>query len=125
MAPGQKQRAEQQRPGDHHQPVGDRLTQALAHGGGSVRRPDDLQVVAVAGAATRNLSLQMATNGHRTAFRTCPLCEATCGLEIELDGDELVSIRGDAQDVFSHGFICPKGAALSSCTRTPTGSARR
>lgn len=41
----------------------------------------------------RNLP-QMARNGHRTAYRTCPLCEATCGLELTLDGDDLVSIRG-------------------------------
>ena len=61
----------------------------------------------------------MATNGHRTAFRTCPLCEATCGLELTLDGDSLVSIRGDAEDVFSHGFICPKGAALKQLHEDP------
>jgi anaerobic selenocysteine-containing dehydrogenase len=48
----------------------------------------------------------------QTALRTCPLCEATCGLEITLDGDQVVSIRGDREDVFSHGFVCPKGAAL-------------
>ncbi|HEY2260862.1 MAG TPA: molybdopterin-dependent oxidoreductase [Solirubrobacteraceae bacterium] len=47
-----------------------------------------------------------------TALRTCPLCEATCGLELQLDGDRVVSIRGDKADVFSHGFICPKGTAL-------------
>jgi anaerobic selenocysteine-containing dehydrogenase len=61
----------------------------------------------------------MVTTGHRTAYRTCPLCEATCGLELTLDGDELVSIRGDAQDVFSHGFICPKGAALKQLHEDP------
>ena len=49
----------------------------------------------------------MATNGHRTAYGTCPLCEATCGLELTLGADSVVSIRGDAQDVFSHGFVCP------------------
>ncbi|MHB1834789.1 MAG: molybdopterin-dependent oxidoreductase [Solirubrobacteraceae bacterium] len=48
-----------------------------------------------------------------TAYRTCPLCEATCGLELKLDGDRVTSIRGDRDDVFSHGFICPKGAALA------------
>ena len=42
----------------------------------------------------------------RTAYRTCPLCEAACGLEITLDGDRVKKIRGDAEDVFSHGFIC-------------------
>jgi anaerobic selenocysteine-containing dehydrogenase len=53
---------------------------------------------------------------QRTAFRTCPLCEAGCGLEIGLagtNGDTRVTrIRGDRDDVFSHGFICPKGSTL-------------
>ena len=52
----------------------------------------------------------------RTAFRTCPLCEAGCGLEITLDttggGERVQRIRGDRDDVFSHGFICPKGSTL-------------
>ncbi|TFG70905.1 MAG: hypothetical protein E4H22_05295, partial [Solirubrobacterales bacterium] len=46
-------------------------------------------------------------------YRTCPLCEATCGLQIELDGREVTKVRGDADDVFSRGFICPKGASLA------------
>jgi anaerobic selenocysteine-containing dehydrogenase len=48
----------------------------------------------------------------RTAFRTCPLCEAGCGLEIGLAGDRVQRIRGDRDDVFSHGFLCPKGTTL-------------
>jgi len=66
----------------------------------------------------------MGTNGHRSAFRTCPLCEATCGLEIKLDGDRIVSIRGDEADVFSKGFICPKGSALRALHEDPIGCAR-
>ncbi len=50
------------------------------------------------------------------ADRTCPLCEAGCGLEITLappGGDRTVTrIRGDLDDVFSRGFICPKGSTL-------------
>jgi anaerobic selenocysteine-containing dehydrogenase len=49
-----------------------------------------------------------------TAYRTCPLCEATCGLEITIEDESVTGIRGDAEDVFSHGFICPKGFALKS-----------
>jgi anaerobic selenocysteine-containing dehydrogenase len=53
----------------------------------------------------------------RTAFRTCPLCEAGCGLEITVDRDssgaeQVTRIRGDRDDVFSKGFICPKGSTL-------------
>jgi anaerobic selenocysteine-containing dehydrogenase len=47
-----------------------------------------------------------------TAIRTCPLCEATCGLELTLDAGRVQRIRGDQQDVFSHGFVCPKAVAL-------------
>jgi anaerobic selenocysteine-containing dehydrogenase len=53
------------------------------------------------------------------AFRTCPLCEATCGLEIEFEGEQVISIRGDRDDVFSHGFLCPKGSALRALHEDP------
>lgn len=46
------------------------------------------------------------------AYRTCPLCEATCGLELTLEGDRVKVIRGDRDNVFSGGFICPKGTTL-------------
>ncbi|WP_426572425.1 molybdopterin-dependent oxidoreductase [Aquihabitans sp. McL0605] len=49
---------------------------------------------------------------ERIAIRTCPLCEAGCGLEITVAGDEVTRIRGDRDDVFSHGYICPKGSTL-------------
>jgi anaerobic selenocysteine-containing dehydrogenase len=60
----------------------------------------------------------------RTAYRTCPLCEAGCGLEITLkqrdDGTEEVGrIRGDLDDVFSHGYICPKGSTLGALHDDP------
>ena len=55
----------------------------------------------------------MTDTANRTVFRTCPLCEATCGLEISVNPQEqIVRIRGDQKDVFSHGFICPKGSTL-------------
>ncbi len=62
---------------------------------------------------------RMAVADARTAYRTCPLCEATCGLELTFDGEQLTGIRGDAQDVFSHGFICPKGSALRALHEDP------
>jgi anaerobic selenocysteine-containing dehydrogenase len=54
-----------------------------------------------------------------THYRTCPLCEATCGLEIETEDDGVVSIRGDAEDVFSKGFICPKAYSLKELHADP------
>jgi anaerobic selenocysteine-containing dehydrogenase len=57
--------------------------------------------------------------GTRTAYRTCPLCEAGCGLEITLTDDRVTRIRGDRDDVFSHGFICPKGSTLKQLHEDP------
>ena len=54
-----------------------------------------------------------------THARTCPLCEATCGLSITMDGDTVVDIRGDEEDVFSRGFICPKGTAVKHLQEDP------
>jgi anaerobic selenocysteine-containing dehydrogenase len=54
-----------------------------------------------------------------SAIRTCPLCEATCGLRLELDGRDVVSVRGDADDVFSRGYLCPKGALFGQLEADP------
>lgn len=62
----------------------------------------------------------MTDTANRTVFRTCPLCEATCGLEITVNPQEqVVRIRGDQKDVFSHGFICPKGSTLKQLYEDP------
>ncbi|SCF81986.1 Molybdopterin oxidoreductase Fe4S4 domain-containing protein [Streptomyces sp. DconLS] len=55
----------------------------------------------------------------RTALRVCPLCEATCGLTLTIEGTRITGARGDAEDVFSKGFICPKGAALGALDADP------
>jgi len=56
---------------------------------------------------------------ERTEFRTCPFCEATCGLAVTVRGDAVVKVRGDADDVFSHGFLCPKGVAIADLHEDP------
>jgi anaerobic selenocysteine-containing dehydrogenase len=53
------------------------------------------------------------------AYITCPLCEATCGLEVTFDQERVARVRGDAEDVFSHGFICPKGGSLGALHHDP------
>src|SRR5918997_1352527 len=52
-------------------------------------------------------------------YRTYPFCEATCGVEVETEGTEVVSVRGDEQDVLSHGFICPKAFGLKQLHEDP------
>ncbi|MFG6294470.1 MULTISPECIES: molybdopterin oxidoreductase family protein [Streptomyces] len=55
----------------------------------------------------------------RTALRICPLCEATCGLVLTVDGTTVTAARGDRDDVFSRGFVCPKGASFGAADADP------
>lgn len=53
------------------------------------------------------------------ALRVCPLCEATCGLTLTIEGTRVTGARGDRDDVFSKGFICPKGASFGELDADP------
>ena len=46
-----------------------------------------------------------------THYRNCNICEAVCGIAIT-GRDEQMEIRGDPEDPFSRGYICPKAVAL-------------
>lgn len=59
------------------------------------------------------------SSGNFIGYRTCPLCEATCGLEITVQDGKAVKVRGDSRDVFSKGYICPKGAGLVDLHNDP------
>lgn len=44
--------------------------------------------------------------GDRTVhYRTCPLCEAMCGLEIHVRDQQVELIRADRDDVWSKGHL--------------------
>ena len=62
---------------------------------------------------------EASTETDQVHFRTCHLCEATCGLEITTRGPAVVRIRGDRADVFSKGFICPKGSTIKDLDQDP------
>lgn len=55
----------------------------------------------------------------QTVFRQCTLCEAHCGIKVEADGDRVLRISGDPDDVISRGYICPKAAALADLQADP------
>ncbi len=55
----------------------------------------------------------------KTHYRTCNLCEAMCGLEIQYQDREVLTIKGDKQDPFSRGHICPKAVALKDIFEDP------
>jgi anaerobic selenocysteine-containing dehydrogenase len=54
-----------------------------------------------------------------TVFHTCSLCEATCGLKFEVENNRILSVRPDEDDVFSKGYVCPKGIAIADIHHDP------
>jgi len=52
-------------------------------------------------------------------YGICDFCDSMCGLEIELEGGKIKSIRGDKQHRFSRGHICPKGIAQQDLHADP------
>lgn len=53
------------------------------------------------------------------SYATCHLCEASCGIAVEHDGERILKIRGDEEDPFSRGYICPKATALADVHADP------
>jgi anaerobic selenocysteine-containing dehydrogenase len=53
--------------------------------------------------------------------RLCPFCEACCGLVVEIDVDnhKILSIKGDVDNPFSRGFLCPKSQGLRLLEEDP------
>lgn len=57
--------------------------------------------------------------GTRTAYGTCALCEAMCGLEYTVGSAGVESVRGDKKDPLSRGHLCPKATALVDIANDP------
>src|SRR3954462_6413744 len=55
----------------------------------------------------------------QTVHRQCTLCEAHCGINVEVEGPRVLRITGDADDPISRGYICPKAAALADLYEDP------
>lgn len=55
----------------------------------------------------------------QTHYIACNLCEAICGLEIQVENGQVKSIKGDSQDPLSKGHICPKAVALQDIYNDP------
>ncbi|MEI6224145.1 MAG: molybdopterin-dependent oxidoreductase [Deltaproteobacteria bacterium] len=54
-----------------------------------------------------------------TRLHTCMLCEATCGISVQVEGGRVTSVRGDRDDPFSRGHVCPKAAAIPDVMDDP------
>ncbi len=43
---------------------------------------------------------------HKTS---CVLCAQNCGLEVEIEGDKIIKVKGDKDNPRSQGYVCVKG----------------
>ncbi len=43
----------------------------------------------------------------------CCICGNNCGLEVQVEGDRIVKVRGDKNNPFSRGYCCNKGLAVA------------
>ncbi|MBN1365806.1 MAG: molybdopterin-dependent oxidoreductase [Syntrophaceae bacterium] len=65
------------------------------------------------------MSIEKKTTMQENHYGTCPLCESECGIEITVENNEIVSIKGDKSNPFSKGNICPKAVSLIDLYNDP------
>jgi anaerobic selenocysteine-containing dehydrogenase len=58
-------------------------------------------------------------SSRRIVHRICTLCEATCGIDVNVEGNRVLSVRGDKLDPFSQGYICPKAHGMKQIHEDP------
>jgi anaerobic selenocysteine-containing dehydrogenase len=68
---------------------------------------------------TRGKTWPSDSDGRTVHYRACNLCEAICGVRIEVEDGRIMSIRGDDRDPFSRGHICAKAVALKDVHEDP------
>jgi anaerobic selenocysteine-containing dehydrogenase len=59
------------------------------------------------------------SSGTEKRIGVCNLCEAICGLELTIEGREVVGVRGNPADPLSRGHVCPKGVAIADVYADP------
>ena len=52
-------------------------------------------------------------------FTYCGICLAACGMEVEVENNQIVSLRGDSEHPLTRGFLCKKGTACREMTTDP------
>lgn len=61
----------------------------------------------------------MSNTEQQLHYSTCTLCEAMCGIKVATKGRQILSIKGDKDNPFSQGHICPKASALKDLYDDP------
>jgi anaerobic selenocysteine-containing dehydrogenase len=56
---------------------------------------------------------------RRTVHSYCRICQATCGLLVEVEGETVVKVSGDPDSALSRGYTCSKGRSLGRMHHDP------
>ena len=54
-----------------------------------------------------------------TRITFCRICEATCGLEVDVEDNRIAAIRPDPKHVVSQGYACVKGTRWAATQHSP------
>ena len=49
----------------------------------------------------------------------CRICQALCGIDVEIDAGRVLSVRGDFAHPMSRGYTCEKGRQLGAHLHNP------
>jgi anaerobic selenocysteine-containing dehydrogenase len=49
----------------------------------------------------------------------CRVCTSACGIVVEVDGDQVLRVRGDTENALTEGYTCAKGRALPQAHHHP------
>jgi anaerobic selenocysteine-containing dehydrogenase len=55
----------------------------------------------------------------QTVRSFCRICTSVCGILVDVEGDQVIRVRGDQEHPFSHGYTCPKGRAMGQMHHHP------
>lgn len=49
----------------------------------------------------------------------CAICNGSCGMELCLEDDEIIEVKGLKEHPISQGYLCPKGFAVAELVKAP------
>ena len=49
----------------------------------------------------------------------CRFCHVFCGLEVDVQDNKVIAVRGDHDNPVSEGYTCPKGRAEARAYQPP------
>lgn len=59
------------------------------------------------------------TDTRHTRYTNCGICLSACGMEVDIENNSIVGLRGDRKHPLSRGFLCVKGKSMAGYQNDP------